>query len=315
MRSFALPKLVMGLASKRRLLILTYHRVLAEPDPLVSGEPTGQHFREQLEILERSCTFLPLSTALERVREGTLPRGAVSITFDDGYRNNHAVALPILRELGVPATFFVATAFVTGGLMWNDQVIEAVRACKAKRLDLEDLGLGVHDLSSDEARRRTIDGLLPRIKYLAPEERKRATDAVAAHAGARLPERLMLTAQEIRELHAAGMGIGAHTVNHPILTKLPPGVSEREIAASKRDLESIVGAPVTLFAYPNGKPGDDYLPQHVACVAHAGFDAAVTTSPGSVTRSTPTFELPRVALWRTSALRTQLQLLRGYARG
>src|SRR5262245_30780784 len=135
MRSFALPRFVMGLASKRRLLILTYHRVLAEPDPLVP-EPTGRHFREQLEILERSCTFLPLATAIERVRDGTLPRGAVSITFDDGYRNNHAVALPILRELGVPATFFVATAFVAGGLMWNDKVIESIRACKRRQLDL-----------------------------------------------------------------------------------------------------------------------------------------------------------------------------------
>lgn len=314
MTAFALPKVAIGLASRRRLLILTYHRVLAEPDPLAPDEPTGAHFREQLELLARSCTMLPLATALERLRDGSLPRGAASITFDDGYRNNHAVALPILRELGIPATFFVATGFIAGGLMWNDKVIEAVRACRAKRLDLTELGLGVHDLGSDEERTRAIGGLLSRIKYLPPQDRSRTIDALAARAEARLPERLMMTADEIRALRAAGMGIGAHTVSHPILAKLPAADAEREIVASKRDLESIVGERVTLFAYPNGKPGADYLPEHVESVARAGFEAAVSTAPGSVTRATGPFELPRVAIWRTSPLRTQVQLLRAYAR-
>jgi peptidoglycan/xylan/chitin deacetylase (PgdA/CDA1 family) len=314
MSTFALPNVAIRVASRRRLLILTYHRVLAEPDPLVPGEPTGHYFREQLEILARSCTILPLGTALARVRGGTLPSAAVSITFDDGYRNNHSVALPILRDLGIPATFFVATGFVAGGLMWNDKVIESVRACRAKRLDLTDLDLGVYDLGSDQERVRTIGGLLSKIKYLAPAERDRIVDGLAVRAEAMLPGQLMMTAGEIRALRAAGMEVGAHTVSHPILAKLAPADAEREIAASRRDLESILSERVALFAYPNGKPGADYLPEHVEYVARAGFEAAVSTEPGSVMRATPPFELPRVAIWRTSPLRTQVQLMRAYAR-
>ena len=175
---FFLPKLMVGLAARRQLLILTYHRVLPEPDPLLPSEPTGEQFREQLEILLRSCTILPLADALERVGNGTLPRAAVSITFDDGYRNNYSVALPALRDYGLAATFFVATRYVNGGLMWNDRIIESIRACKAGELDMTDVGLGKHELRSDEQRIRAMSRLLSQVKYLAPPDRAAAIDAV-----------------------------------------------------------------------------------------------------------------------------------------
>jgi len=309
---FFLPKLMVGLAARRQLLILTYHRVLPEPDPLLPSEPTGEQFREQLEILLRSCTILPLADALERVGNGTLPRAAVSITFDDGYRNNYSVALPALRDYGLAATFFVATRYVNGGLMWNDRIIESIRACKAGELDMTDVGLGKHELRSDEQRIRAMSRLLSQVKYLAPPDRAAAIDAVTMRTATELPERFMLTSDEIRALRAAGMTIGAHTVNHPILAKLSEREAKEEIEASKRDLETILGERVTLFAYPNGKPGADYSPENVESVRGAGFAAAFTTAPGSVTRVTRMLELPRVAIWRSTPLRTQVNLLRAY---
>jgi peptidoglycan/xylan/chitin deacetylase (PgdA/CDA1 family) len=311
-----LASFAVGLASGRqRLLILTYHRVLAEFDPLLPSEPTARDLVEQLAIFTETCTVLPLGAAIEHLKQGSLPRAALCITFDDGYQNNHAVALPVLREFGVSASFFIATGYLRGGLMWNDQVIESVRTHSGATLDLSALGFGTYEMGSDEQKLQSLAVLLSKLRYLAPSERQKTVDSIARHIGARLPERLMMTAAEIAALRSAGMEIGGHTVNHTILTTLSEAEAEREITHSRADLEAILGEKVGLFAYPNGRPSLDYAATHVACLRRLGFAAAVTTGRGYAASHTDVFELPRVALWNMSRLRTQLHLLRAYRGG
>jgi peptidoglycan/xylan/chitin deacetylase (PgdA/CDA1 family) len=308
----SLAAAAVALASRNRLLILTYHRVLAETDPLLPGEPTAETFGAQLDTLCASCTVLPLLEAVERIRTGTLPKSAISITFDDGYENNYSVALPVLNRFGVPATFFITTGYIGRGLMWNDKAIEALRRCAARTLDLRSLGLGVHAFGSDDERARAAEAVLTKLKYLSHSERDASVEAVAKLLGAKLADRLMLTAEEIRKLRAAGMGIGAHTVSHPILVSLGSADAEREIAGSKADLEEILGERVDTFAYPNGKPGSDYADEHVHAVRHSGFRAAVTTVRGYADASMDVLQLPRIGLWSMSKVRTNLQLMRAY---
>src|SRR5690242_15121760 len=109
----------MGLFS-RCLSILVYHRVVAEPDPLVPEQVCAREFDLQLTVLGRWFTVLSLREAAARLRSGTLPMRSACVTFDDGYADNATIALPILRRRGVPATFFLATGFIDGGRMWND---------------------------------------------------------------------------------------------------------------------------------------------------------------------------------------------------
>jgi peptidoglycan/xylan/chitin deacetylase (PgdA/CDA1 family) len=126
------------LASRRgpaSLLVLIYHRVLPTRDPLLPDEPDAADFSAQMDLIGRNFRVLPLREAVQRLRSGDLPARSVSITFDDGYANNCEVALPILRERGIPATVFVATGFLNGGRMFNDTVIEAIRRAGAE-LDL-----------------------------------------------------------------------------------------------------------------------------------------------------------------------------------
>jgi peptidoglycan/xylan/chitin deacetylase (PgdA/CDA1 family) len=294
------------------LLVLTYHRVLPEHDALLPSEPTAATFGDDLAMLAECCTVVPLSEALARLRARELPRAAVSITFDDGYQNNYSVALPILQRFGMAATFFVATGYIDRGLMWNDRIIEAVRRFAGDRLDLRALGLGEYALRSDERRVAALGDLLSRLKYLPPAERAANVAAIAAQVDHGQPVRLMMDEREIAALRRAGMEIGAHTVSHPILARLPSTEAEREIADSKRDLERIIGERVDVFAYPNGKPGSDYTREHRDIVDRAGFTAAVTTAPGCVSDSTDLLQLPRIALWRTTKLRMQRHLLRSY---
>lgn len=292
--------------TRARLSILIFHRVLPRPDPLFPGEADAQRFDQVCSWVRQWFRVLPLDQAVRRLADGSLPARAMSITFDDGYEDNCSVALPILRRHGLSATFFVATGFLDGGCMWNDRIIEAIRGSALPQLDLAAIGhpdFGAHRLGDDAARRAAIDAILPRAKYLEPAQRLDFSLRLAELARVPPPAALMMSPQQVRQLHVAGMQIGAHTVNHPILARLGPAEAAREIGDSKRQLEAITGARVPLFAYPNGRHGDDYDDATVALVRDAGFEAAVATTWGAARRDSDRFQLPRFTPWDRGRLR------------
>lgn len=294
---------------KARLSILIYHQVLPAPDPLKDCDPDADTFRWQMTLAAERFNVLSLTEAAERLRNGTLPARALCITFDDGYADNARVALPILREFGLTATFFVASSFLNGGRMWNDTVIEAVRAAPSPELDLSAIGHGRLRIANDVQRLQAADRLTEALKYLEPSERGEKVCAVAEIAGGQLPDDLMMRNDEVVALHAAGMEIGGHTRTHPILANLAPDAARREICENKEELEGIVRGPVRTFAYPNGRPGRDYRTEHAIMLDELGFEAAVSTAKGVATRSSDPFQLPRFTPWDTTPLRFGLRLL------
>ena len=288
----------LGVVIPRRLSILFYHRVPARPDSLFPHEPDASSFDQRMRLVARSFNVLSLGEAVNHLAAGSLPPRALVITFDDGYADNAEVALPILRRHGLTATFFVATGFLDGGRMWNDSVIECVRATTKPALDLEAFGLGRLSLTDAGDRRAAIEQLLPRIKYLTLAQREEAIVRLQAMTGvAALPIDLMMRTDQVRKLHLAGMEIGAHTVRHPILGSLTLGEAEIEIGESKRCLEAMLDAPVDVFAYPNGRPGQDYTAEHARLVERLGFRGAVTTATGVAQTGDDLFQLPRYTPW------------------
>lgn len=298
---------------KARLSILIFHRVLAAPDAIFPGEMHAQRFDAICGWLRNWFHVLPLDEAVHRLRAAALPSRAACITFDDGYADNHDIALPILRRHGLNATFFIATGFLGGGRMFNDSVIEILRRAPSSSLDLRSLGIdgvGRFELQSAEARRYAIEAILTAIKYRPPAEREELTRAIQIRAGVdRLPDNLMLTPEQVRALHRAGMCIGAHTRSHPILARLGPAAARAEIEGGRGDLQHLLGRPVTLFAYPNGKPGQDYSRESVTLVRDAGFDAAVSTAWGAAEGTSDPFQLPRFTPWDRSRTRFGLRLV------
>jgi peptidoglycan/xylan/chitin deacetylase (PgdA/CDA1 family) len=262
-----------------------------------------------MSLLRSEFNVLSLGEACARLARGSLPARAACVTFDDGYADNVQVALPILKRLSLPATFFVCTGFCEGGIMFNDAVIEAVRRAPAGIHDLSSLGLGSHDLADNASRRAAIDALIGQLKYRSVEERRALVERLAAVMGSILPADLMMNPAQIRKLHDEGMEIGAHTINHPILAALNDEGARAEIVGGKYRLEAITGAPVTLFAYPNGKPGRDYGPRDVELVRDAGFAAAVSTVSGVADGGSDLFQLPRFSPWERNPHRLGLRLL------
>jgi peptidoglycan/xylan/chitin deacetylase (PgdA/CDA1 family) len=301
------------LSTRGRLLILTYHRVCPAPDALITGNAHAAGFRRQMQLLARAFNELPLAEATERMHAGTLPPRAVCITFDDGYADNAEVAAPVLADCGLPATFFIATGFLDGGRMWNDTLIETVRAARGTALDLTALGLGRLALDGAAARSAAVNELIARCKYMEPGARAAKVDAIAQAAGVTLPRDLMMRGAQVRALHDAGNEIGAHTVSHPILAAVDPARAEEEIVASRDRLAQITGAPVRAFAYPNGKPGVDYRSEHVDMVRRAGFTVGVSTVWGPADAAHDRLQLPRVGFGETSPIVLGLKLLRAYA--
>lgn len=294
-------KAALGLASpagaRARLSIFIFHRVLAEPDPLFPGEPDAKRFDEILGWIASWFNVLPLDEAVRLRHEDRLPARAASITFDDGYADNWSIALPLLRRRGLSATFFIATGFLDGGCMWNDKVIAGVRGCTAPTLDLGGVGLGPWPMDSIDARRQAIEAILGKLKYEEAAKRDRISTEICDRALVEPPAELMLTSAQVRDLHGAGMVVGAHTATHPILARVPVEAAREEIVASRDALCELTGEPIALFAYPNGKPGVDYLPEHPRLVRELGFTGAVSTQSGAAGAATDAMELPRFTPW------------------
>lgn len=298
--------------ARARLSILIFHRVLPAPDPLFPGEICVEEFERICSWVKDWFQVLPLHEAVDRLYAGDLPPRAAAITFDDGYADNRTIAAPVLSRHDLPATVFVASGFLDGGVMWNDVIIEAVRRTARQRIDLrgtECPHTGV-EVGSLEARRAAIDRLIGWAKYLEPAQRRAFAHELSSRAEVVPPADLMMTSGQVLELHRLGIEIGAHTVTHPILARLGVEEARHEVESGKRSLEALIGEPVRLFAYPNGKPGTDYGPQAVEIVREAGFSAAVSTAWGTCTAASDRFQLPRFTPWDRTRLKFGLRMVR-----
>ena len=159
--------------------------------------------------------------------------------------------------------------------------------------------------------------MIARLKYVDTARRVDCASRLMETAHAAAPPGIMMTRDQLRQLHSAGMDVGGHTRSHPILTGLPDTTAEQEIAGGKADLEDVTGARVELFAYPNGQPGRDYGPRDVALVRRLGFRAALSTAWGFADRQSDPHQISRVGSWGDSAWRFsgRLALARAGTRG
>lgn len=294
--------------NKQRLSILIYHRVLAENDFMLPRMPTAERFEWHMQLISKYFHPLSLDSAMSLMERGELPDRAICVTFDDGYSDNEKVAMPILKRLGIPATVFVTTSFLNGGRMWNDTVTEALRIAKGDFFSLKDIGLREYPISTVNERRLSSGEIIRKIKHWSPEKREHAVRIIESKVD-ELPADLMMTDKQVKHLHEQGIGIGAHTSNHPILATLDLGEAKQEIFDSKEFLETLIGHRVDYFAYPNGQPMIDYKVEHRDLVERANYRAAFSTQWGVSTTQSDRWQLPRFTPWDETPLRFLIRLL------
>lgn len=290
--------------ARGKLSLFIFHRVLSKPDPLQPDEHDIAQFERIARFLATYFNVLPLVDAICRLESGELPAAAASITFDDGYADNFTNAVPILRQYGLHATFFIATGFVNGGRMWNDTLVETVRNIPAGPVDWRKYGFDQYRIDeNDNSRLSFFREVRTRLKYMPHTERTRVVESIAIEHGLSSACDLMMTTAEVIALRDSGMEVGAHSVSHPILAGLDAQSAEKEIVDSRDHLSMWLGSPPLLFAYPNGLPGRDYTDRDVGLVRKAGFLAAVSTVKGFAKKGVDCYQLPRFTPWGKSMIK------------
>ncbi len=306
-----------------RAFVLMYHRVSAERDYLGLCTPPAV-FDRQMTLLRRRMRVLPLRQLAERLRQPEpLAEDVAAITFDDGYRDNLDVALPILERHGLPATVFVATGFIDGtACPAGERLRAAVEAMWRRAAAPGEWGAAETDLDRGVRAALARPGSLPALRRLR-QQLKEIADDESERALARLEELAaqptrqrapMLSWNEVRTLSRRGIEIGSHTVSHAILSRLPTERAERELRASKARIEAAIDAPVLGFAYPNGGTGD-FSADHVDMLRRGGYQYACTTEWGANQGGGDAFGLRRIGIGDDARPLLDLKLaLAGFSR-
>jgi peptidoglycan/xylan/chitin deacetylase (PgdA/CDA1 family) len=269
------------------------------------------NFADQVAALAAERTIIPLEELARCLRAGRLPRGAVAVTFDDGYANNHAIAGPILDHFNAPATLFLMTEAVDTAAFWWDCLERVIMTAPdlpgTLRVPLEDQTL---EVAVEGANRRDVFCTVwSRLRGLGP----RARDRAIAQLGAMLdvlptdPSLRPVTTPEVEQLEGSILSVGAHTLTHPSLPTLASVDLVREIAGSKAVCEGLLGGRIATFAYPFG----EYNRTARAVVAAAGFSVACTTVHRAVRSDDDCLALPRVYVrdWTGDELMEELRRL------
>lgn len=294
---------------RARLSVFYFHRVLERPDDLLCDEPDAKVFDRIVGWITAQFNVINPLEACERLSAGTLPARAAMITFDDGYKDNYTVALPILKRHCVSACFFVATAYADGSVMFNDRILEAIRRTRRVEIGFPEAGEGRLLLSDARTRRAAIDRVIAGIKRRGPAERDALVRALERRCDVESPVGVMMNSSEVRAIRDAGMVVGGHTRTHPILRVLDDAAARAEIEQGRDDLMSMTRERPLLFAYPNGKFGDDFGVREMTLVQDAGFAYAFTTHLGVATASSNRYALPRLEPWERTPLRFHLRRL------
>jgi peptidoglycan/xylan/chitin deacetylase (PgdA/CDA1 family) len=298
------------------LSILTYHHI-AEDEPGYRYDPgvadaTPAQFRRQMELVAKYATPVTIADVVRALDGGSLPKNPVMITFDDGYKSCRETALPILKSVGMPAVFFVATSFITDRLLyWWERIALILSSTKRTTASLT----YPHPIEVSTSDPDALRNLAAVVKDTSGLELERFLDELAQAFGVEWnPEMerghandVVMTWDDVRALAAAGMDVESHSRRHRVLQTLDPLALEDELTGSRKDLEAQLGRPVQAIAYPVGRRIAHLAPIRQAVEA-AGYKIGFTNMsgasriwPGTLGKLIPTdrFDVARLATDRT----------------
>jgi peptidoglycan/xylan/chitin deacetylase (PgdA/CDA1 family) len=299
-------------ASQGEFCVVTYHGVLPpgyqSKDPALDGSlVTTESLRSQLRLLKSSYNVVSAEDVL-RWLEGNykLPVRAVLLTCDDGLQNSLSNMVPVLREEGLSCLFFVTGTSTEDRprMLWYEELYLLLTAAPAGDLTFLELNITARVGPCSE-RRLLWWSLVKQLSKCDVADRARFLDFLQGRSG--LPEDwqsayqqdairhrfFLLTLEQLRQLPAAGMFVGAHTQSHPVLAVAPADLAWNEIADSRTALEAALGTPVWAMAYPFGDPGSAGV-REFEMAERAGYKCAFLNFGGGFPASISRFAIPRV---------------------
>lgn len=268
--------------------IITYHHIGDHEgdspyDPEVA-DATAAQFRWQMETLARYCTPIGIDTLLRSLDGEPLPKNPVMVTFDDGYQSCYEVALPILRAVGIRATFFIATDYISDRrLYWWERI--AVLVAQARKVGTITYPRPLELTPRDPSTRRTLTSAIKDTPNLDLERFLR--DAAVALGVEWHPEleadyanNLIMSWDQVRALARAGMDVESHSRSHRVLQTLDDSALVSELAGSRADLQAQLGRPIRAIAYPVGRRLGRGAKRIRDAVRAAGYKLGLTNASG-----------------------------------
>lgn len=274
--------------SRGSLVVLCYHRIRRRNEPQWLADslfgPDADGFERQVRWLAHNMHPVSEAEILECFRaRKPMPDHSVLVTFDDGYRDNLEIAAPILKAHSVPALYFIPTGLITQRKTgWWDEIAWLIKSTRGGALQAA--GQSAQLPASDPA--QTIEFLNRHCKALGTGERMRTfVSELERQCGVgpmpgEAADSALMTWEQIRLLKGYGIDVGAHTVSHPVLSRLGIEQQRQELAASKAELEKNTGRPVSSFAFPFGEK-DDFGPETKRLAQEAGFELGFSLIAGT----------------------------------
>lgn len=298
---------------KEKVIILMYHGFTKKEANEGIENYQRKHlyigrFQSQLGYLKKHHPIISLEELVDAYLHGKkIPPRSVVITIDDGYQSSYRLAFPVLKQLRVPATVFLATDFIDNKtFLWTDRTEYAINQAEPSRFDLKagsvsDRGFSLAVEFDDQESRVTCEKQIRmKLKTVPQELRPKIIEILEQRVGRKLslesnsPEIYRaLEWFEINEMiHSGLISIGSHSHSHVILTKCDPETVERELRFSKEIIEKRTGSSCRLFCYPNGEVGD-FNHETKSCLKELGYTCGLTTVPGVNDKNSDVFELKR----------------------
>lgn len=294
--------------------VLCYHTLRPDDEPIDAWTAVRvSDFVRQIAFLRMHYDIVSLDDAFE-TQKGPGKRPCAVVTFDDGEVGLYDSLLPLISDLRLPVTLYIATGQIEDGrAYWFDRVMNALQADGPFHIDLAAAGLKAWTVAAERGAPRwaVIANVLETLKTVRPERRSALADAIIAQAptlrATRFRPLTPLSIEQLGELsRSEWVTIAAHSHCHNLLDQIPAVDARGSLARSRALLEEWTGKSILHFAYPNG----NYNPSVKTIVSDLGFVSAFALDDRLWRRGMDRYALPRVSVGRYDDLnRFKLRLV------
>lgn len=302
---------LMRYLNRDKIIILMYHGFTDRGVHEGIENALGLHlnikkFKLQIEYLKKYYNIISLDQLIGHCAgDAKLAPNSVVITIDDGYKSNYALAYPILKQFGVPATIFPTADFIDKKeMLWIDRIEYAINMAKPDSFSLKiDKDILFFNSQDDDLKKSALREIVMKLKSMPHESREEIVENLERSLGQKLsmhkdiPEIYRpLEWNDILEMTKSGIiSIGSHTLTHAILTRCSSERRKKELSLSKQLIEDKTGLNCRSFCYPNGGIGD-FDCETKKLLKELGYSCGLTTVAGMNDAHSDVFELKRLSV-------------------
>ena len=263
-------------------LILYFHDV-----------PSAGWFRNALRAVKRVYKFVSIERIVSYCYGNEKFNNCCHVTFDDGDRTFYDNAFPVLKEMNIPATLFVSPKIISSGYNYWFQDLSQIKN-KVSDTSLKETISEVLNCDYAQIERNMVWSIFKSMKI---RDILRLIDVIKKKYSVVINSNCNITLSELHELSDSKIiTIGAHTMNHPVLSNETDADVEKEIGESIEYLSQIIGRDVRYFAYPNGITGLDCGAREQLMLKKNKIKLAFTTDSHFFNKDTNPISFPRHGL-------------------